>query len=291
MRKPIAVLVLCLVPFFALPSWAAQIYVEQATGSGSSSGDQDTATSLVRTSAGSIGNNHTLDSPDGADFTLRPKLMKLGKAYILNVSKVQNGQVIYASQLKAANMDELDKVALRVTQAVLSGRQTTDDAQVGEITNQESKDGTQRRPVRHETYVGIGAASLANMNAQHLGYSLGVATAWDTNTFLVRLMGELSGAGSAGMLSGGIGLNYFILNSDAAPYIGADFGYGAAKADGGGFFSGATRGGFVFGLDAGVVLLRTSTINLDLGFRAGFLANTNDYGRPASYSLRVGLYF
>jgi hypothetical protein len=37
--------------------------------------------------------------------------------------------------------------------------------------------------------------------------------------------------------------------------------------------------------------LRTSSINLDLGFHASFLLNSNTFGIPQSYSVRLGLYF
>jgi hypothetical protein len=38
-------------------------------------------------------------------------------------------------------------------------------------------------------------------------------------------------------------------------------------------------------------LLRTSSVSLDIGFRAGFLLHANSLGTPEQYALRLGLIF
>ena len=288
----VSLVAVCLGLYSSLAS-ASQIFVEPATGSGVSEGDLDTATQLVKNAIPDVSSNQVVDSPDQADYSLRPNLMRLGQAYEMGLQKVnKDGSIGFSSQLKAEKMDELDKVATRLTRSVLAGTRATNDQRVGEITNQEAHDGTQRRPVRSEWYLGIGGSSFNNLNVNGIGYSFGVAHAWDFNSGLFKIMGEFSGLDSAFATSVGLGGEYFILPTDFAPYISGDFGFGAAKAEGGaGFFSGTSYGGFDVGVGAGVEIMRTASTNLDISFRAGFLLKNDGYGTPEVFSLRLGLYF
>jgi hypothetical protein len=272
---------------------ADTIYVAPATGSGVNQSDLATTTDLIKTSVNHNGSHQIVNQADQADFTLQPNLLNLGSAYVLQLSKIKSdGAPVFSTQLKAERLDELDKVADRVTHAVLAGKAASQDTQVGEITNQEAHDGTQRRPARNEWYAGFGGSGLSGLNVSGLGYSLGLARAWDLNTALLKIMFEDAGLDSSFLMSTNLGGQYFLSNSDLAPYLGADFGFGAAKAEGGGgFFSGQTVGGFDVGGEAGAELLRTAAINLDLMFRASFLLHSTSYGMPIAYTLRLGLYF
>jgi hypothetical protein len=272
-------------------AFAAQVYVEAATGSGVSPGDLETATELVKSAVPQVSPESVSEQPNQAAFTLRPRLLRLGQAYVLTLAKIRDGQVVYSSQLKAERMDELDKVATRLTRSVILGESAPATPRVGEITDEEANNGTQRRPVRKAIYLGFGGSEFSHLNSTGVGYSFGAAYSWDTNYVRIKLLGEGDVNGAAFFASGGIGGNYYFSNSDVAPYLSADFGGGVAKVDGGGVFSGQTVGGFVVGAGAGVELLRTSSVNLDLGFRAGVLLHANNYGMPEVYSLRLGLYF
>lgn len=97
------------------PAYANQVFVEKATGSGVNASDLTTATELVRTSVTDVSSDGVVEKSSQADYTLKPKLIRLGQAYVLSLAKVKDGKVIFSSQLKAAQMDELDKVATRLT--------------------------------------------------------------------------------------------------------------------------------------------------------------------------------
>ena len=103
-------------------------------------------------------------------------------------------------------------------------------------------------------------------------------------------MADLSSGASAIFLSGTIGLDYFLSKSDFAPYLGGNFGFGATKVNAS-LFDSSLRGGFVIAPEVGFFLLRTSAINLDIGLKAEYLLNSNEFGKPAAYSLRVGILF
>jgi len=277
---------------FALSSHASQVYVEPTTGSGISPSDLTAATELISTSVTEVSSNRVVEQAAQADLILRPKLIRLGEAYILSLTKTnKEGQILFSSQLKAEKIDELDKVAQRLTRSVLESETGKEGIRVGEITNEEAKEGTQRRPVRNATYFGFGGSTFSNLGSSGIGYNFGLAYSWDINRARIKILSEWNINGNSFFASGGLGANYFFTLTDLAPYIAADFGAGAAKLEAGGILSGQAIGGFVVGVGTGIEFFRTSAINLDLGFRAGFLLNSNTLGMPAVYSLRLGVYF
>jgi hypothetical protein len=271
-------------------AFAAQVYVEPTTGSGVAAADLQSTTELIQNSVANVSKNTVATAPDQADFVLRPHLMRLGAAYILSLSKVQGGQVVYSSDLKAEHIEELDKVADRLTRSVLTGERASEHPRVGEITDQEAHDGTQRRPTRTVGYLGFGGVEFSNLNSSSAGISIAGGYGWDLNTVLLKIMAEGDFQGSAWIIGGALGGNYYLVPTDVAPYISADFGGGVSKIREG-VFDGQVVGGFIVGVGAGVSFFRTSAVNLDLAFRAGFLLHENDLGTPAAYTLRLGLYF
>jgi len=290
MKKSLAIGLSILVSLALVPSsFADQIFVEATRGTGMVQSDLDTTTSLVQSAVSQSG-YQVADQANGADAILKPELLRLGKSYILKISEVKSGEVVATSNLKAETIEELDKVALRVTQSVLKGKTASEDTAVGEITDQEANDGTQRRPVRRLTYIGLGAATFSSLGTSNIGYSIGFGKAWDANQTMIKIMGNLSGSASAAMLDATLGLDYFLSRRDLATYLGGSFGYGAAKSSGG-FSDSTARGGFILSPEVGAQIMRTSAVSLDLGFRAEFLLNSNEFGHPACYSLRLGVYY
>lgn len=269
---------------------AQDVFVDRATGSGVSDSDLDTATTLVMSSVEEVGAT-SVDQENGADTVLRPTLLRLGEAYILSLTKLRDGKVTGSGQLKAARMDELDKVSDRLTRSVLLGESPKGNPRVGEITYHEALEGTQRRATRSINYVSFGGSTFGNLNSEGIGYSFGVGHGWDINTVLVKIIATGDFNQDAWMLAAGLGANYFFMPTDIAPYVTADLGAAFAKLDGGGLLSGETVGGFSAGAGGGIHFLRTAAVNLDLGFRAGFVFKENALGIPQSYSVRLGLYF
>jgi len=152
-------------------------------------------------------------------------------------------------------------------------------------------DGGNRHEEHKSTYLGFGASNFSNLNNTSVGFSLGVAYSWAIDQFRIKVLGEGDIAGSALFVNAGLGGSYCLTRTDFAPYLSADFGGGIGKADGGSLTSGSLVGGFILGLGAGVEMLHSAAVSLDLGFRAAFLLNSNTYGMPQALSLRLGIYF
>ncbi|MGK5086042.1 hypothetical protein WDW86_00655 [Bdellovibrionota bacterium FG-2] len=293
MQHSVGSLLLC--SFFLLTNLSAfadHIFVEPTTGTGVSADDLLAVTDLIGGTLTEDGKYDVVTDKAKADFSLRPKLTRLGGAIILGVSKVKDNKVIFSSQLKASQIDELDKVAHRVTQAVLAGNKAASDTRVGETTDQEAKEGTQRKPVIHALSVGLGGVVLGNLNTgSDIGFGLGGSYGWDLNRVRIKFNADGAWNQNAVFLDGGIGLNLFLLTTDFAPYLSGDFGLAMAKTQSAALRDSEVTAGFMGSLGAGVEIFRTSSVSLDLGLRFGMLLKSNAYGSPQMLSARVGVYF
>ena len=158
-------------------------------------------------------------------------------------------------------------------------------------TSDDASEEVSQTPMRKGFYLGFGGSSMANLNTTGVGFSFGAAYCWDVNQARILLLSEGDFNGAAFLISAGMGGRYFLTKGNFSPYLGGDFGAGAAKIDGGNILNGQTVGGFVVGLGTGVELLRGSAVSMDLGFRAGFLLHSNQLGTPQAMTLRLGLYF
>ncbi len=151
------------------------------------------------------------------------------------------------------------------------------------------------RPRRHPTrgvwHLALGGVSFANLGTEGMGTSVAGGYGWDMDTFLLRLLADLNTKASAFFGSVSLSVTYFILARDISPFVSADFGAAFAKADGPSLFSGKSVSGFLVGPGAGVMFFRESSVNLELALRYGYLLNTNAFGHPGLFTIRVGLYF
>ncbi len=278
--------------FICANVFADHVFIEPATGTSVSHDELLAVTDLIGSAVTEDGKNDLVTDKDGADFILKPKLTRLGGSIILSVSKVKDGKTVFSAQLKAAQIDELDKVAHRVTQAVLHGKKAAEDTRVGETTDQEAKEGTQRKPVIHALSVGLGGVVLGNLNTgSNIGFGLGASYGWDLNR--VRIKFNAAGAldQNALFVDGGIGLNVFLLTTDFAPYLSGDFGLGLTKTQSTALMDSEVNAGFVGGIGGGIEIFRTSSVSLDLGVRLAMLLKSNAYGNPQTLSVRLGVYF
>jgi hypothetical protein len=269
--------------------FADTIFVD---GAGQNGMDEDhaAAVELIQSAAAEMGHRITEDAKQ-ADYQLRPRLLRLGSAYILKLEKRKSGQTVFASQLKAQQAEELDRVAKRLTRAVISQKAAVDSARVGEVTNEESVEGTQRKPAVGGYHFALGPAFLGSYGASGLGYSFSLGKAWDVNTAMIRLRGDFFGKGSALGLDAGLSGQYFLMNSDYAPFVGAEFGFGFARQDTGALFNDDFHFGFWLGPLVGVQLFRTASVQMELSGKWSVLLASTPLGNPNYFTFRVGLYF
>jgi hypothetical protein len=274
--------------FISISAIADTFYVE---GANSSFDDEKaTAVELIQSAVAELGHK-VVDDPAKAEFTLRPRLMRLGSAYILKLEKRKAGVAVFSSQLKAQQLEELDRVAKRLTRSVIKNSPADDDARVGEITNEEATQGVQRRPAVGGVHFALGPVFLANSGTSGVGYGFTLGKSWDLNNALILIRADVFGQGSAFAADLGLAGHYFLLDTKYAPFVGGEFGFGGIRQNTGTLFSDDFHLGFFLGPIAGVQLFRTSTVQLELAVRWSIMLQSTTLGRPSVLGFRVGLYF
>lgn len=265
----------------------ADVYYVDGGGQTAVDDDRAAAVELVQSAVGELGHQTTEDATK-ADYTLRPRLLRLGSAYILKLEKRKAGNVIFSSQLKAQQPEELDRVAKRLTRAVINNQPASDSARASDVTNEEVHEGTNRKQAISGYHFALGPSLPQNMGTSGVGYSFSLGKAWDLNKAMIRLRGDLFGKGGALGLDFGLSGQYYFINSDFSPFAGAELGFGALRTNTGTIFSNDLHAGFFLGPVAGVQLFRTSSVQVELGLKwSVMLVDTN----PSFFAFRVGLYF
>ena len=268
----------------SLTAQAARVFVEATTGTVSAS-DLTTTTELIRGAVRSQGGHQSVGTPGEAEVLLRPKLMKLGNSYILSIEKLKGQQVEFSSQLKAAQIEEMDRVAVRVTRAVLDEKAIADDARVGDVTDTEVREGTNRKQALKGWYFGLGPAWLSELGTSGTGYYFDLGYAFDLNHLVMKIAYDASYSSGASVSALTLNGNYMFSEAALSPYVGASFGIGSFYATNSSLFSSTT--GFAAGVGGGVQMLRTSSFQVEIGAQMMFILKQP---HPNMFALRLNFY-
>lgn len=271
-------------------SFADTYFIEDTIGTGIGAEEGITVIQFVRSAVTEAG-HEVVQERDKSQFQLRPKLIRLGRSYIFNLERRSPKGLLYSTQLKAKEIEELDNVVARVTRACLKGVPAHGDETVDDVTEDEETKGIRRRPAKRGSFFAFGPASFSNLSASGLGIYFASAYAWDTNRMMVRLRAEVAVNGGALFTDFGLGASYFFSDRSVAPFVGADVGFGFSRIDQGAFLTNETVSGFLIGPTAGVHFLRTSAINIEVATKFAYLLKRGSLGNPSAWLFRVGLYF
>ena len=280
--------------FFLLASFQAQAasyFVGEIKTSDADPQLTQSMKSLLTTAITNAG-GQVADSENGADFTLKTELVRLGQAYVLSVTRYQGGKAVYASRQKAASIEQLDDAADRAVRAALISKPTKKDNRVGEI--QRSQEDEMRRRIfsRSFSYFSFGPAGFNNMGiSPQLSYDLGLGHFWEvTPNAAITLMGTGTASGDLKtyFVLGQLGLRYYFTDEDFSPYVGGGLGFGGSAS---GSSSATTIGGFGGSIGLGVLFFRTSSTQFDVYASYSSIFGNNTIGAPGAYSLRIGILF
>jgi hypothetical protein len=205
----------------------------------------------------------------------------------VNPAERSNTQVIInrdKTQAEAAKKNTADSLA----KAQASTTAGTGGDSIGGQTPSHRTDLQRRRVAYNFTTLGFGPAAMKNMGTDELAYSFFAGRLWEVNPYAaVKANFEVTSDFShavAGVLD--LGANYYLLNADVTPYIGGDLGFGLGR-DG----AGKTPFGFDLGGALGVVLFRTSTVQMSVEGKAQVLFDTHNNSYPDIYTVRLGVMF
>lgn len=268
------------------PALADRFFVDVSGETGDLRDEGIALSELVRSNVLEMG-HQLARQPKEADYLLAPRILKLGSAYIVSIEKRQDGVTLNSVKLKARSADQLDVVADKLTRAVIQDT----PPQAEQYEEGQVRRGTERSDTRKLNYFAFGPGTTGNLNTSGMGYHFSGGYGWDAVDFLIRLKTDLTIKKGAIFLDGGIGAQYFPMAGDFSPFVGGEFGFGVARLNGGNLFTDDTIGGFVLGLNAGVQILRTSDINLEISARYAVMLKSNSIGKPHTFGARVGIYF
>lgn len=272
-------------------SFADSFFVENATGPGVSDADLAATTELVRAAVQASQTHQLVSNPALSEFSLHPAVLRIGHAYIIQLEKLKGGKTVFSTELKANQIEELDKVTKRLVEAVLDEKKAGEEAQLGEITQTEQQGGKERKPSRRIHSLAFGGSLFSQMNASSIGYSLGGAFGWDLVDTILKIQADLSLCGAALFFNADLETMFLLSRRETAPYLAGAFGFGVTRSAATDTVSSQTVAGFDIGAGGGLLFLRTSDVNLDIGLRFHLLLSANSQGNPLASTLRLGMYF
>lgn len=268
---------------------ASSYFIEKTQVTGASVEDTASVHELFRTEATHVEGATVAPKASDADYVLHPKIVRLGKALIVVLEKTDPaGKLIYSSQAKAENIEEMDTIATRLVRSVITEVPLKADAQVGDVTANEVKNGTQKKESASFWMLGFGPSLLGGVGSQGVSYGLTLGYNADIeNTASLRIFWDGSFNGQTAYNDFALGGLYFFNEKKNSLFIGADFGYGIVRDS----FE-HRQDGFALGFGPGVRIFRTSKVNLEIQARFSFLSNTLNGSTPTVAEIRgTILYF
>ena len=247
---------LCLA-FFSLPFFvfADSFYIKENVEPYS---DADTLNQLVKNELVSLGHSVML-SPEESRWVLTPKLLRLGRSYVVTLSKERKGRIVFSQKLKSETLDDLDIVTERLVRAVLKRQNVSSTQNVDTITQNEIKGTSVKTEVTKQFYFGFGPGVLSGLESDETGSNWTAGYLWGIDhQFGLRLgLEHTSGEGNSNFWNLGMGGQYYLNRRKHAPYLLGLFGYSWAESN-----ADKTENGFSIEAGLGSHFFRTAKVNL-----------------------------
>ena len=216
-------------------------------------------------------------------FSTQPLLAQ--DTTVANRGESQNNVIINndKSSPQAAKKESADSLA----KAQANTTAGTGGDSIGGQTPSQRTDLQRRRITYNFTTIGFGPATIKKMGVDNaMCYSFFAGRLWEVNPYAaIKANFEITSEfGNAVMGLVDLGANIYLLNADVAPYFGGDLGFGVGHNA-----VGETPYGFSLGGAVGIVLFRTSTVQMSVEGKASVVFDTSNNSYPAIYSVRLGV--
>lgn len=281
----LVLLTLCL----GVAAKADSYFVADTILAGVSKEDGSAITELVKSTLRDSNENKIADKPSDAKYILKPRLLKLGAAYVLTIEKIEDGKTKFSSQMKAEKIEEMDNVVGRLVRSVITEVPVKGDARVADVTDNESVKGLQRRETVKRFYIGLGPGGSGKTMSVGTQFNWALGYYWEINPIAAVKVFYDGTSDRFNYL--GLGGNYYFSDHDSSPLVTGELGYGSAYRRSVDLAISESTNGFVLGGGVGYQLFRTSKVNLELLVHAGLMLTTNSEGNPSKFGVRLGLYW
>lgn len=264
---------------FCAAAFAANVQVLPVE-TGSADIDGRSAEMLVRSAVKSSGNNVA----ESSNEQLQVSLMSMGSAVVVVGEYSKDGEVVASSKLKAERVEDLDIAIMRVVGAVLEDSSPESNDEVGQLTKRDQVALVERRRSRSYNTFGFGPGFWHNMEDDtEFAYAFRYGRIWEVGWYgAITLTSYTSFSTGTFQLHEALllGGRYMFTASSVSPYVGAGLGFGYSY-DGHEDSHGDEYGGgygFAWNAGAGVVLFRTSDLQLDLGLNYDMIIGESGVG-------------
>lgn len=234
-------------------------------------------------------------TPDGAAASLEPRLVKLGRAYVLTLVKKRKDGTTFAQQARASDADELDLATDRLVRAVLADVPIEQAARVSDVTAQEAARRALRTDVVRQWVFGLGPSLGRNLNSTDIGVSWALGYSFGLSPNFSARAGLDFGSfnqGNSSYWNFALGGDWFPDEEASGPFVSGEFGYGRSRSS---ETSPQNRDevvrGFTIGAGAGYRFARTSKVNLGVTFKYVTWTERNSAGVPGVGIGTLALYF
>jgi hypothetical protein len=270
------------------------INAQLGTTSGSGLTDQqlDSVDSLLESELLQQPKVRLVESESSVTFDAR--VTRLDTQYVVLLTATDWYGDSRSRQYKIDSFDEIDVAIKRLVEALIKDASVASTAERGVVFGREQRDPEVVKSITGFEMAFGGAWSMTDgIGTNKTMYALSFGHIWEVDRIFLELRGDLqwrTSTFSTAILTGTLGANYIWFDTgQIAFFSGAEVGLG--------YFNGfrsdpdTSRGGFVFGGDTGVLLLRHSDITLDVRLRGIFLAEKMNGELPAIGMVLMGLHF
>ncbi len=281
-------LISSLLPFAAS---ADNFYIEDMRQAGEVS---DSVVNLVKSEL-TIKGHTVVTNKSNSQWVLVPNTIKLGSAYLVTLTKSQDGQVVYSDKLKSDNLDDLDIVTARLVSGALDNVTTRKNIAVDTVTKNEVTRTTAKTKVTRQTFLGFGPSKSANLGTSNSGVMFTAGALWNVDhQFSIRAGYSTNNVSKspADMTSVAIGGHYYLNREQHAPYAVGLVGYTWAESheresDDSWFRRGVAESGWGVEAGMGMHFYRTATVNIaaEATYKQAFFKVADD--APGSLGVKL----
>lgn len=201
---------------------------------------------------------------------------------------------IAAAQSTQANLYGEGGSAAVTEETAISTDAAAQDAAVdtvGDIEPSDTRRLERRREAKRFGLAGFGPAGYGgdamDDKDDRMSYDVYLGRAWEVSSrAAIKSIAEVTSDFDDNHLADlSLGANFYALPTDFSPYLGADLGLGAGRADGENAF------GFTAGASLGALLFRTASTQLNVEGNAEVMLSELEDEFPTVYSATVGVMF
>lgn len=205
--------------------------------------------------------------------------------------------------MKAANIEDMDTVSIRVVRSVLNEEAPSNSAKVTDVTKDEETRGTRRYKATRQWRIAFGPAWSNGLSVNgggtqwSLGYIWGIDPDYDLKINWSYYVPRSTDEDNARFSEFALGMNYFFTQAKHSLFLTIELGYASAAASENNNtvfnFSEDSASGWAVGLGLGYKFFRTSTVNLGLLASYQYLFDKTEKSdqTPRLSSLNIVVYY